>query len=124
MRSSVQGGNHRDRYANKFSKRYEPFGAHATETRNPAAGVRLRTRRADLARNNTSRGRWAASAASWALLVTEVMSETRSRVAAWFCFRRTTGAPAISNVRMFFDPASLKWMGFSSMPQIRSARSF
>ena len=38
------------------------------------------------------------------LLVVIVMTDTRSRVAAWFCLSRTAGAPAISNVRMHLLP--------------------
>ena len=55
--------------------------------------------------------------------VTQVITETRSQVAAWFCFKRTTGAPTISKVLQFFEPDSLKCTGFSSMPKMESARS-
>ena len=47
------------------------------------------------------------SAAAWQE-DTHVITLTRSRVAAWFCFRRTAGAPWISKVFKAFDPDSLK----------------
>ena len=98
--------------------------AHTMDTLRFRGAFKLRILFSDLALNMISKGMFARLLASSGLLVTTVIRETRSRVALWFCFKRTSGAPSNSKVRVPLEPASLKWIGFSSIPQKRSDKSF
>ena len=103
--------------------RYEPFSDHARLTAMFGGTTRAAVRLRDFALHRSSRGMFAALEAEKGFEVTEVIKLTLSLVAAWFCLSFTAVAPAISRVPTPLLPASLKWIGFSSMPYIFVERS-
>ena len=83
----------------------------------------MATRRFDRALNKSSIGSRRGCKAASGHEATQVMTLTRSLVAAWFCFNLTAGAPASSRVRQHLEPLSLKCKGFSSTPKMAADKS-